>query len=490
MSSPEFADGNIIFDTDLNVIGAAIAGDGVLSGWTPSAHSPANMSVDIALGVGYVGSSKKETSETTNVAISAAHGSLPRRDIIIWDTSEGALAAVDGTPEAVLPYGEDDFKNMKAPKPPDLPASDDILIAEIYVPSGTSAINAAKIWDKRFLLTQVREESQVPNLPASKVTSGEFATARIPSLATSKVTSGQFPLDRMPRAASGVLTGKGAGVNPAYEAAYGGLAFFGDGSDGDVTISTNTDLARDMFYNTLTVNEGITLSTKGYRIFVKGTLTNNGSIKNNGGDGGDGGVSDGGAGGTAASAGSLGGSGVGGKGAGSGGEYTGGGGGGGGGILVIVAKTVVNNGAIEVNGGNGGDGRIEASAGGTAFAAGSSVTDSLGGNGGAGGATGGAAGSATAPPANDGGFRSIPFAIQLREFVTSVLIKGGAGGGGGNSTAGSPGGAGGGGGGGCLVLVYCSYSGEGTKTASAGAAGTGTGGAAGAAGTVIELANA
>lgn len=49
-------------------------------------------------------------------------------------------------------------------------------------------------------------------------------------------------------------------------------AFFGDGSDGDVTISSNTSLTRDMYYDDLTIQTGFTLSTKGYRIFVKGTL--------------------------------------------------------------------------------------------------------------------------------------------------------------------------------------------------------------------------
>lgn len=58
-----------------------------------------------------------------------------------------------------------------------------------------------------------------------------------------------------------------------------GLAIFGDGSDGDVIISTNTNLARDMFYNSLTINPGITLSNNGFRVFVKETLTNNGTIK-------------------------------------------------------------------------------------------------------------------------------------------------------------------------------------------------------------------
>lgn len=61
---------------------------------------------------------------------------------------------------------------------------------------------------------------------------------------------------------------------------------FGDGSDGDVTISAPTTLARDMYYDNLTVTS--TLTTDGFRIFVKGTLSGAGTIDwgaaNNGGN--------------------------------------------------------------------------------------------------------------------------------------------------------------------------------------------------------------
>ena len=53
---------------------------------------------------------------------------------------------------------------------------------------------------------------------------------------------------------------------------------FGAGSDGTVTISTNTSLSRDMYYANLTVNSSVTLFTNGFRVFVSGTLTNNGTI--------------------------------------------------------------------------------------------------------------------------------------------------------------------------------------------------------------------
>lgn len=77
---------------------------------------------------------------------------------------------------------------------------------------------------------------------------------------------------------------------------------YGDGSDGDVVISVNTTLARNMFYNNLTVNTGIVLSTANYHICVLGTLTLSGTaiISADGGAGGDGVAAAGGAAGVAA----------------------------------------------------------------------------------------------------------------------------------------------------------------------------------------------
>lgn len=56
---------------------------------------------------------------------------------------------------------------------------------------------------------------------------------------------------------------------------------FGNWSDGNVTISTNTTLVRDMYYQDLTINSTIVLNPNGYRVYVAGTLTNNGIIRRN-----------------------------------------------------------------------------------------------------------------------------------------------------------------------------------------------------------------
>jgi len=53
---------------------------------------------------------------------------------------------------------------------------------------------------------------------------------------------------------------------------------FGDGSDGNVTISSNTSLTEPKFYDNLTVNSGVSLNVNGFPVYVKGTLTLNGTI--------------------------------------------------------------------------------------------------------------------------------------------------------------------------------------------------------------------
>jgi len=49
-------------------------------------------------------------------------------------------------------------------------------------------------------------------------------------------------------------------------------SIYGSGMDGNVTISSNTSLTRDMYYNNLTIDPGITLDTAGYRVFVRNVL--------------------------------------------------------------------------------------------------------------------------------------------------------------------------------------------------------------------------
>lgn len=94
--------------------------------------------------------------------------------------------------------------------------------------------------------------------------------------------------------------------NVAFSTLYN---VFWDGSDGNVTInSSTTTLTRDMYYNNLTVTSPGVLNPNGYKVYVKGTLSGNGTIRRNWNNGGNGNIGygvAGGVGGAALNAGSL-----------------------------------------------------------------------------------------------------------------------------------------------------------------------------------------
>lgn len=76
-----------------------------------------------------------------------------------------------------------------------------------------------------------------------------------------------------------------------------GFGLFGDGSDGAVVLDGTISpvwatkagsvyvLQRDVFFTNLTINAGVTLWMGGWRLFCTGTLTNNGTITQQGMDG-------------------------------------------------------------------------------------------------------------------------------------------------------------------------------------------------------------
>lgn len=47
---------------------------------------------------------------------------------------------------------------------------------------------------------------------------------------------------------------------------------YGSGQDGNVTVSTNTSLTRDMYYSNLTIADGVHLNTNGFKVFVRNSL--------------------------------------------------------------------------------------------------------------------------------------------------------------------------------------------------------------------------
>jgi hypothetical protein len=196
-----------------------------------------------------------------------------------------------------------------------------------------------------------------------------------------------------------------------------GSSYYGDGSDGVGHITGNTTLTRDMYYTTLLIDTGITLTTGNFRIHCTGTLTNNGTIELDGAST------------TTNSAGTF---------RGAGGSY-----------------------AVAASGGNGSNGGAGGAGG---SITGGTTSGAIGGDGGAGGGAGanagGAAGTAGRPSASMGGYRAVPRifnsvlnGISGNTAGASLPLRPGAGGGGGASAGGGGVGGGGGSGAGWVVIA-------------------------------------
>lgn len=248
---------------------------------------------------------------------------------------------------------------------------------------------------------------------------------------------------------------------------------FGDGSDGNVTISSGTTtLTRDMYYNNLTMSGTGILNTSGYKVFIKGildlTAAQAGAIQWNGNAGGNASAATGGTQGAAQPGGTLGPIGQGGTGT---TATTGNGTAGGAGTI--------GNSNTTISGVGGGGGTGTSGTGGAGSAARTSqfslpferfetnfligATLLSGGTGGGGGGSG--AGDATnngggsGAGGNGGGIVAIYANTIVKSSSTPegvIQSNGGAGGNGGNTSAGVTGG-GGGGGGGCGGWVYIAY---------------------------------
>jgi len=359
---------------------------------------------------------------------------------------------------------------------------DDQTLAVSSPTTGTTGkrVVLRKSWsDRTVRIAIISSADGTPSLPALTQTDG--ATWEIP-LASFTITTGGVigsltdEREWLPDAlgdlhgvdTSGALAGHGLLFNGStWETGSATPPYFGDGSDGDVTISGATTLTRDMYYENLTINASQTLSTGGYRIFVRDTLTiNSGAAIQNSAPGN---------GNTAAPSGTVGGGAT-------GGTQSTLQGGGGGGVVMVAARNITGTGTIRANGGTGSSttGTTSASAPGSA--------------------------SATPPAASAGGSRHIttnPAAFVLARTLDGNLISGGAGGSGwvssnapiGTAATNSLGGAGGnvssggggtGGGGGGVVLLLTTQADHDLTLQANGGAGRGTG-QAGSAGTTLTM---
>ena len=128
----------------LNNLRVAAHDWGAIYGLTVSERGAgANMSVDVAAGYAWINVVKVSKTSTTNVAITAAHASYDRYDLVVINSS-GTISVIDGT-AAATSYANDY----------DLETNNAILLAEVYVPATDTTIEDAQITDKRILIDPV-----------------------------------------------------------------------------------------------------------------------------------------------------------------------------------------------------------------------------------------------------------------------------------------------------------------------------------------------
>ncbi len=347
------------------------------------------------------------------------------------------------------------------------------------------------------------------NIAATTITAAKLNVSQLSAIAADlgSITAGSLTIN------SGVASISAAGAAVFKSIQVGGSTtqytindngnyWFGDGSDGAHTTSGNEVLSTDKYYTDLTIATGDTLDPGGYRIFVSGTLTLQGTGKiarngNNGTNGTNGTASAGtaGPGGAALADGYLKGSLAGGAG-GDGGTPSNGGG-----VegvsTAAVSNALGNSGKSGGAGGDGGGAGGGAGTGGTATAAnvklvanwhlallldvsstGSTVkfTNSASSAGGGGGGAAGGGGGGGGGGGSAGGIIAIyakNIVIGASAAITANGGNAGGGGTGGTGTGGGGGGGGGGGNGGIIILVYNSLTNSGSITVTAGTAGLG-----------------
>lgn len=124
----------------LNNLRVAAHGWGVVSGIGVSEKGAgADMSVDVTAGVAWINGIRVTKGSTTNVAITAAHASYDRYDLVVINSS-GTISVIDGTAAAVSYANDYDLETNNA-----------ILLAEVYVPATDTTIEDAQITDKQII---------------------------------------------------------------------------------------------------------------------------------------------------------------------------------------------------------------------------------------------------------------------------------------------------------------------------------------------------
>lgn len=130
-----------LYETDISILVAALAGTGVVTGCAVTAQGSPDMTLAIAVGTIQPSSGVAAVAVTAgNVTIGAADGTNPRIDLVSASAA-GVKTVTAGTAAAL-------------PKPPALPA-EHVALAFCYVPATDTTMATNQITDKRCVVVPV-----------------------------------------------------------------------------------------------------------------------------------------------------------------------------------------------------------------------------------------------------------------------------------------------------------------------------------------------
>lgn len=153
-------------------------------------------------------------SATENVALDNGAQGVNRNDLICIKYEYNSSTSVESASLAVIKGTASSGTAVD----PDIPSGSILEGATAaYMPlwripiSGITVGTPVKLYGEVLssldgALSRTWDVTQIPNLPASKITSGTFEAARIPSLDASKVSTGTFSADRIPNLAASKVT--------------------------------------------------------------------------------------------------------------------------------------------------------------------------------------------------------------------------------------------------------------------------------------------
>jgi len=198
------ADGEILYDNDLDAIISGVKSSAIIRGLQVLATGTPDMQVHVQVGQCRTDDGTIVTKTSiTDLTVGANSSGNPRKDIVVMNNS-GTISIVQGTPAPEV------GSPSPTPFPPDIPASS-ILLAQIYVANGATSITNSNISDKRVFQRYIISQFDTPveeTYPSTVAYTYDTGTGLISTVVETFTLTGQVNRVEFTRNGVGQITGE------------------------------------------------------------------------------------------------------------------------------------------------------------------------------------------------------------------------------------------------------------------------------------------